>query len=80
MVSILSFKADPPTFKKLGFMKAGARFPKNQGLGSKDALDGFWGSLGLVFGALGSLLGAHFPVLGDPGGTPNFQNVLVGPP
>ena len=32
LVSILNSKADPPTLKNLGFMRAGARFSKNQGL------------------------------------------------
>ena len=43
LVSNLSSQADPPTFKNLGFMNAGARFSKNRGLGSKDALDGVLG-------------------------------------
>ena len=38
-MSNLSFQADPPTLKNLGLIEAGARFSKNQGLGSKDALD-----------------------------------------
>ena len=49
-VSILSSQAGPPTFKNLGFMKAGARFSKNQGLGSKDALDGVLGLSWARFG------------------------------
>ena len=32
LVSILSSQADPPTLKNFDFMKAGARFSKNQGL------------------------------------------------
>ena len=43
LVSILSSQADTPTFKNLGFMTAGARFSRNRGLESKDALDGAWG-------------------------------------
>ena len=39
-MSNLSSQAGPPTFKNLGFMMAGARFAKSQGLGFKDALDG----------------------------------------
>ena len=32
LVSILSSQAGPPTLKNLDFMRAGARFSKNQGL------------------------------------------------
>ena len=38
----------------------------------------FGGSLGLLFGAPGGLLGALLVLLGAPGGTPNSQNVLCG--
>ena len=59
----MNTQADPPTLKNLDFASAGARFLKNQGLGSKDALDGVlglswprfwcsWGPLGGSFGAL----------------------------
>ena len=36
--SILSSQADPPILKNLDFAMPGARFLKNQGLGSKDDL------------------------------------------
>ena len=39
----------------------------------------FWGSLGLVFGALGSFLGALVLLWGTLGGTLNFQNFFFGP-
>ena len=62
LVSILSSQAGPPTLKNLGFMKAGARFSKHQGLGSKDALDGVlelcWVHVGCSWGLLGGSLGA----------------------
>ena len=38
----------------------------------------FGGSLGLLFGAPGGLLGALLVLLGVPGGTPNSENVLFG--
>ena len=38
----------------------------------------FGGSLGLLFGAPGGLLGALLVLLGAPGGTPNSQNILFG--
>ena len=39
----------------------------------------FWGSLGLVLGALGGLLGPLFALLGGLGGTPNFQCFFLNP-
>ena len=62
LVSILSSQADPPTLKNLDFASAAARFLKNQGLGSKDALDGVlglsWPRFGCFWGLLGSSFGA----------------------
>ena len=40
----------------------------------------FGGSLGLLFGAPGGLLGAFLVLLGRLYGTPNSQNVLFGDP
>ena len=40
----------------------------------------FWGSLGLVLGALGGFLGALLVLLRALGGIPNFQNFLFGRP
>ena len=40
----------------------------------------FWGSLGLVLGALGGFLGALLVLLRALGGTLNFQNFLFGLP
>ena len=68
------------TLKNLDFMKAGARFSKNQGLWSKDALDGVLSSLGLVLGALGGFLGDLLVPLRALGGTLNFQNFFWGLP
>ena len=59
-MSILSSQAGPPTLKNLGFMKAGARFSKNQGFGSKDALDGVLGLSWAHFGCSWGLLGGSF--------------------
>ena len=64
-VSILSSQADRPTLKNVGFMRAGARFSKNHGFGSKDALDGvlglswapFWVLLGSSWGPFGGFAG-----------------------
>ena len=38
----------------------------------------FWGSLGLVLGALGGFLGALFLLLGTLGGSLNFRNFFFG--
>ena len=65
LVMILTSQAVPPTLKNLDFASAGARFSKNQGWGSEDALSGVWwlslapfwcswGRLGSSFGALGA--------------------------
>ena len=40
----------------------------------------FWGSLGLVLGALGGFLGALLVPLRALGGTLNFQNFFLGLP
>ena len=60
--SILSSQADRPTLKNVGFMRAGARFSKNHGFGSKDALDGVlglsWAHFGCSWGLLGGSCGA----------------------
>ena len=60
LVSILSSQADPPTLKNVGFMKAGARFSKNHGFGSKDALDGVLGLSWAHFGCSWGLLRGSF--------------------
>ena len=40
----------------------------------------FWGSLGLVLGALGGFLGTLLVLLRALGGTLNFQNFFLGAP
>ena len=40
----------------------------------------FWGSLGLLFGAPGGVLGALLVLLGAPGGTPTSPNFSFGNP
>ena len=61
-MSILSSQADPLTLKNVGFMKAGARFSKNQGFGSEDALDGVLGLSWAHFGCSWGLLRGSFGV------------------
>ena len=61
-MSILSSQADPLTFKNVGSMKAAARFSKNHGFGSKDALDGVLGLSWAHFGCFWGLLGGSFGV------------------
>ena len=58
-MSILSSQADSPTLKSLDFASAAARFLKNQGLGSKDALDGVLGLSWPRFGCVWGLLGGY---------------------
>ena len=61
-MSILSSQADRPTLKNVGFMRAGARFSKNHGFGSKGALDGVLGLSWAHFGCSWGLLGGTFGV------------------
>ena len=61
-MSIWSSQADPPTLKNVSFMNAGARFSKNHGFGSKDALDGVLGLSWAHFGCSWGLLGGSFGV------------------
>ena len=79
-MSILSSQADPPTLKNLDFMWRGLGFRKNKVCGLKMLLMVFWGSLGLVLGALGGFLGALLVPLRALGGTLNFQNFFLGLP
>ena len=59
----MSSQADSLTFKNVGLITAGARFPKNRGFGSKDALDGVLGLSWAHFGCSWGLLGGSFGVL-----------------
>ena len=80
LVSILSSKADPPTLKNLGFMRAGARFSKNQGLGSKDALDGVLGLSWARFGCSWGLLGGSFGAFAGSRWHPEFSKLFIWAP
>ena len=85
-MSNLSSQADPPTLKNLGFMMAGARFSKNQGFGSKDALDGVLGlswahvgcSWGLLRSSFGVFAGFQWPLACSKlrSGLPSWPNCL----
>ena len=50
---ILSSQGDSPTLKNIDFASAGVRFPKNQDLGIKGAIESV---LGVSWAHLGSLL------------------------
>ena len=86
-VSILSSQADRPTLKNVGFMMAGARFSKNHGFGSKDALDGVlglsWAHFGCSWGLLGGSFGAfagfrrHLPCSKLLSGLPSWPKLLL---
>ena len=78
LVSILSSQADPPTLENLDFMMAGARFSKNQGLGSKHALDGVFGLPWARFGCYWGLLGGPFHVFAGSRWHPAFSKLLFG--
>ena len=83
---ILSSQADPPILKNVGFMRAGARFSKNRGFGSKDALDGVlglsWAHFGCSWGLLGSSFGVfagfrwHLACSKLVSGLPSWPNLL----
>ena len=78
-MSILSSQADPLTFKNVGFMRAGARFSKNHGFGSKDPLDGALGLSWAHFGcSWGLLAGSLLVLLRAFGGTLHAQNLFLG--
>ena len=59
-------------------MGAGARFPKNRGFGSKDALDGVLGLFWAHFGCSWGLLGALLVLLRAFGGTLTSQDLCFG--
>ena len=79
-MSILSSQADPPTLKNLDFMKAGARFSKNQGLWSKDALDGVLGLSWARFGCSWGLLGGSFGASAGSRWHPEFFKLFMWAP
>ena len=78
LVSVLNSQASPPTVKNLGFIKAGARYSKNQGLGSKDALDGVLELSWAHFGCSWCCLGCSFRVLPASGRTLTSQSFGLG--
>ena len=78
-MSILSSQADPPTLKNLDFAWE-LDFRKIKVYDIKMLLTVFWGSLGLVLGALGGFLGALFVLFGTLGGSLNFRNFFFWPP
>ena len=80
LVSILSSQADPPTLKNLDFASVGARFSKNQGLGSKDALDGVLGLSWPRFGCFWGLLGGSFGAFAGSRWHPEFSKLLFWAP
>ena len=77
LVSILNSQADPPTLKNLDFASAGARFSKNQGLGSKDALDCVWGLSWARFGCSWGLLGSSFRAFAGSRWHPEFPKLFI---
>ena len=77
LVSILSSQADPPTLKNLDFVLTGARFSKNQGLGSKDALDGVLGLSWARFGCSCGLLGGSFGAFAGSRWHPEFSKLFM---
>ena len=79
-MSILNSQADRPTLKNVGFMKAGARFSKNQGFGSKDALDGVWGVSWAHSGCSWGLLGGSFGAFAGFRWHHEFSKLLFGLP
>ena len=79
-MSILSSQADPPTLKNLDFMKAGARFSKNQGLWSKDALDDVLGLSWARFGCSWGLLGGSFGAFAGSRWHPEFSKLFIWAP
>ena len=79
-VSILSSQADPLTFKNVGFMRAGARFSKNHGFGSKDALDGVLGLSWPRFGCFWGLLGGSFCAFAGSRWHPEFSKLFIWAP
>ena len=80
LVSILSSQADPPTLKNVDFASAVARFSKNQGLGSQDALDGGLGLSWSRFGCFWGLLGGSFGAFAGARWHPEFSKLFFWAP
>ena len=79
-MSILNSQTDPPTLQNLGFMERDLDVRKIKVWDLKMLFRVFGGSLGLLFGAPGSVLGALVVLLGAPGGTPTSPNFSLGHP
>ena len=77
---ILTSQAVPPTLKNLDFASAGLDFRKIKVWDLVMLFRVFGGSLGLLFGAPGGVLGALLVLLGAPGGTPTSPNFSFGHP
>ena len=81
--SILSSQTDPPTFKNDGFMRAAARFLKNQHFRSKDGFESVLGlsrpPFGSSWGSPGGLLGAPSGLWIDQRGPPDSSWNSLGP-
>ena len=77
---ILTSQAVPPTFKNLDFASARLDFQKIKVWDLVMLFRVFGGSLGLLFGAPGGVLGALLVLLGAPGGTPTSPNFSFGSP
>ena len=79
-MSILSSQADTPTLKNLDFMKAGARFSRNRGLASEDALDGVLGLAWARFGCSWPPLEDSFGAFAGSRWHLEFSKLLFGAP
>ena len=73
--SILSSQADPPILKNLDFVTRELDFRKIKVWDLKMLFRMFWGSLGLILGALGGLLRALFALLGGFRWHPEFPKL-----
>ena len=77
LVMILTSQAVPPTLKNLDFASAGARFSKNQGWGSEDALSGVWWLSLAHFWCSWGRLGGSFGALGGSRWHPEFSKLFI---
>ena len=80
LLASLNTQADPPTLKNVDFASAGARFSKNQGFGSQDALDGGLGLSWSRFGCFWGLLGGSFGAFAGSRWHPEFSKLLFWAP
>ena len=80
LVMILTSQAVPPTLKNLDFASAGARFSKNQGWGSEDALSGVWWLSLAPFWCSWGRLGGSFGALGGSRWHPDISKLFIWAP